>query len=402
MMEDNVFGIAKLDGDLNGVPEGKIVIFSASPSVGNEVFGYQMIYSNIIKNKKVLLLLNRASPFAYINDMKDYDFTTNNNLTILDAYSNITLITPEKADNIKVIQNPSNKDELMKVLAAEISNGYDILVVDSLSLFVDMFDFDYVKSLVDTIASKANKKLSSALMFTEWNYEQKDLDSVYLKADATIQIHGIEKRVIFGQYFAVIKCDWVKNKSFSSALFKVLRPGGIKLYIPKILVTGPTNAGKSSFIHSSCKNAVSVDRLGGTIALDHGTLDFEGYIADMFGTPGQERFDPLLKMLGGEAIGVILIVDATDESGFPRAIEMLRKTETYGLPIVIVANKYDLKGALKLDEIKEKLHLGESVPIVPTVAEDLSKIDPNEPTKLKDDGINQALGILFGLLKVKV
>ncbi|MEM0111834.1 MAG: GTP-binding protein, partial [Candidatus Parvarchaeota archaeon] len=346
-MEDNIFGIAKLDGDLNGIPENKIVIFAASPSVGNEVFGYQMIYSNIIKNKKVLLLLNRASPSAYINDMKDYDFTTNNNLTILDAYSNVTLITPEKADNIKVIQNPSDKDELMNTLSAEISNGYDILVVDSLSLLVDTFGFDYASSLIDMIASKANGRLSSAIMFTEWNYDQKDLNSIYSKANATIQIRGIEKRVIFGQYFAVIKCDWVKEGSFSSALFKVLRPGGIKLYIPKILVTGPTNAGKSSFIHSSCKNAVSVDRLGGTIALDHGTLDFQGYIADMFGTPGQERFDPLLKMLGGEAIGVILVVDATDETGFPRAIEMLRKTETYGLPIVIVANKYDLKGALK-------------------------------------------------------
>ncbi|MBE5728348.1 GTP-binding protein [Candidatus Parvarchaeota archaeon] len=401
-MEDNVFGIAKLDGDLNGIPDGKVVIFAASPSVGNEVFGYQVIYSNIIRNKKVLLLLNRASPLAYINDMKDYDFIANNNLTILDAYSNFTLITPEKTDNIKVIQNPSNKDELLNTLLAEMSNGYDILVIDSLSIFVDTFGFDFVKSLIEKISASQNRKISSTLMFTEWNYDQKDLDSIYSKANATIQIRGIEKRVIFGQYFAVIKCDWVKNNEFSSALFKVLRPGGIKLYIPKILVTGPTNAGKSSFIHSSCKNAVSVDRLGGTIALDHGTLDFEGYIADMFGTPGQERFDPLLKMLGGEAIGVILVVDATDDKGFPRAIEMLRKTETYGLPIVVVANKYDLKGALKIDEIKEKLHLGESVPIVPTVAEDLSKVDPNEPTKLKDEGIHQALSILFSLLKVKV
>ncbi|MGC8682084.1 MAG: GTP-binding protein [Candidatus Acidifodinimicrobium sp.] len=401
-MEDNVFGIAKLDGDLNGIPENKIVIFAASPSVGNEVFGYQILYSNIIRNKKVLLLLNRSSPMAYINDMKDYDFIANDNLTILDAYSNFTLITPEKMKNIKVIQNPFDKDEIIRVLLEEMSKDYDILIIDSLSIFADSFGFDFVKSLIEKLSSTPNKKISSALMFTEWNYNESDLNSVYSKANATIQIRGIEKRVIFGQYFAVIKCDWIKDKEFSSALFKVLRPGGIKLYIPKILVTGPTNAGKSSFIHSSCKNAVSVDRLGGTIALDHGTLDFEGYIADMFGTPGQERFDPLLKMLGGEAIGVILVVDATDEKGFPRAIEMLRKTETYGLPIVVVANKYDLKGALKVDEIKERLHLGESVPIVPTVAEDLSKIDPNEPTKLKDEGVKQALSILFSLLKVKV
>lgn len=164
-------------------------------------------------------------------------------------------------------------------------------------------------------------------------------------------------------------------------------------------MTGPTDAGKSSFIHSACPDAVSVDRLGGTIALDHGSLDFKGYVADMFGTPGQERFDPLLKLLGGEAIGVILVVDATRPEGFPRAIEMLRKTEAYGLPIVVVANKYNLPGALSIDEIKEKLHLERNAPITPTTAVDLSKIDPNEPTQLKKEEVEKALSLLFEQLR---
>jgi hypothetical protein len=33
--------------------------------------------------------------------------------------------------------------------------------------------------------------------------------------------------------------------------------------------------------------------------------------------------------------------------------------------------------------------------LIQTFAEDLSKVDPNEPTKLKDEGVHEALSVLF-------
>ena len=395
-MNDPLFGIEKLDKDLNGIPEKKIVLFSASPSVGNEVFGYQVIYNNIKAGKKVLLMLNRTSPESYLSEMKDYDFLPQSGLDIIDSYSSITGINSSSGKSVTTIDNPYNKEEVSRKLLAELDKGYDLLVLDSFSLLIDFFDFDYGLSLLSEIKKKQEANgTSSVILFTDWNYEQKDINSLMSAVNSTVEIRGVEKRVIFGQYFAVIKCDWVQNKTFSSVLFKAVKPGGIKIYFPIILVTGPTDAGKSSFIHSASKDAVSVDKLGGTIALDHGNLDFKGYKADLFGTPGQERFDPLLKLLGGEAIGVFLVVDSTKPEQFPRAIEMLRKTEAYGLPIVVIANKADLKGALKLDEIREKLHLDNEIGLVQTFAEDLSKVDPNQPTKLKKEGIDEALSLLF-------
>ncbi len=395
-MNDPVFGIGKLDDDLEGIPFKKVVLLSASPAVGNEVFGYQIIYNNAIHKNKVLLFLNRTSPQVYLTEMKDYDFKIDSNLVIIDSYSNLTGIKSAETATTRVINNPSDKEEIRKRLSEELEKGYDLVVFDSLSLLIDSFDFDFAVSMVDLVKQKLQTKDSSAVMlFTDWEYGENDINKLGTRSNAQIEIKGIEKRVIFGQYFAVIKCDWVKGKQFSSVLFKAVKPGGIKIYFPKILITGPTDAGKTSFIHSASKDAVSVDRLGGTIALDHGNLDFEGYKADLFGTPGQERFDPLLKLLGGEAIGVILIVDSTKPDQFPRAIEMLRKTETYGLPIVVVANKANLPGALALDDIRERLHLGKDAPLFQTFAEDLSHIDPNEPTKLKKEGVNGALRALF-------
>lgn len=394
---DPYFGIAKLDEQLKGIPPKKVVLISASPSVGNEVFGYQIIHKNITSGVKVLVFLNRTSPQSYLTDMKEYDFPPNDNLVIIDAYSGITGIKSEETDHIRVINNPYDKEEVKTKIIKELKEGYGLLVIDSFSLLADFFDFSFAISFMNDIKQVIVAKESAAvLLFTDWGYEKQNVDKLLSNVNSTIEIKGIEKRVIFGQYFAVLKCDWLEEKpTFSSVLFKAIKPGGIRVYFPKILVTGPTDAGKSSFIHSASKNAVSVDKLGGTIALDHGTVDFEGYRADLFGTPGQERFDPLLKMLGGEAIGVFLVVDSTKPEQFPRAVEMLRKTETYGLPVVVIANKADLKGALKKEELREKLHLDSAITLVQTVAEDLSKVDPNEPTKLKEVNIHEALSALF-------
>jgi len=175
--------------------------------------------------------------------------------------------------------------------------------------------------------------------------------------------------IIKGQYFGIFKADWTKEIK-KSMLFRILRPGGIKLYIPKILVTGPFDSGKSTFVHALSTRAISVDRLGTTIALDHGHIDYKGFSADIFGTPGQERFDPIIKLLSGESMGVFLIVDSTNPTDFIRAKQMLEITKSYGLPYVIIANKQDLAGALVPEDIRTQFNLPLDVPIVPVVAKD--------------------------------
>ena len=170
------------------------------------------------------------------------------------------------------------------------------------------------------------------------------------------------------------------------------------------MVTGPYNAGKSSFVHSASIRPVSVERFGldgkkTTVALDHGNVDYEGFSADLFGTPGQERFDPLLELLGGESIGVIVLLDSTAPETFPRAFEMLEKTRTKGLPAVIVANKANLHGALKPEQIRKKMKLSKDIPIIPVIAESIKAIRKGKNKKnicmLKKDDVNKVLDALF-------
>ena len=44
--------------------------------------------------------------------------------------------------------------------------------------------------------------------------------------------------------------------------------------------------------------------------MDIGHVDHDGFVADIFGTPGQERFDLMLDVLAKEAVGAFIIVDS--------------------------------------------------------------------------------------------
>jgi small GTP-binding protein len=155
---------------------------------------------------------------------------------------------------------------------------------------------------------------------------------------------------------------------------KYVTPGGIRGYIPKILVTGPFHAGKTTVVHSLSTRAVSVQRMGTTIALDFGHVDRKGFALDLFGTVGQPRFDPILKQLGGEALAVVLVLDSTKPEEFPRAKEMMLKAGVYGLPYVVAANKQDLPSALTVEQIRDRMRIPENVVIVGTVAMDRESV----------------------------
>jgi len=204
--------------------------------------------------------------------------------------------------------------------------------------------------------------------FTAWPYSDDTLLSIKEDVfDSTVSVGGIAGEVIFGQYFGVLKANWT-DVVHKYILFKVLTPGGVRAYIPKILVTGPFDAGKSTFVHALSTRAVSVDRLGTTIALDHGHVDHKGFAADIFGTPGQERFDPIIKLISGEAMGVFLILDSTRAEDFARGMQMLEITRSFGLPVVIIANKQDFDGALSPEDIRGTLDMPENILVMPAVA----------------------------------
>lgn len=366
-------GIPKLDDFLGGgIPKGKSLVYYNQPGIEGEVFGLQTIYSTLKSGGTGVFIVSSTMPDIVKGQFTEFGWNIapfKDRLFFVDAYSPL-IGAPSKERY--VVSQPDNINDFSKTITDVMKElPPSTIVFGSLSTIMDLCgeketieavkEWNKIAMLYDHVV---------VYNFTAWPYSQETLNLIKGELfNAVISIGGITERVIFGQYFGILRSDWSEEQK-KSMLFRVLRPGGIRLYIPKILVTGPFDAGKSTFVHALSTRAISVDRLGTTIALDHGHLDYKGFSADIFGTPGQERFDPIIKLISGESMGVFLVVDSTNPADFIRAKHMLEITKSYGLPYVVVANKQDAPGALTLEEIRTQFNLPEDVTIVPAVAKD--------------------------------
>lgn len=364
-------GIPKLDELLGGgIPKGKSLVYYIQPGVEGEVFGMQTIYNYLKNGGTGVFVVSSTSPDVIKGQFKEFGWdiaSFKKRLNFVDAYSSLVGAPSDEKYIVSAPDNIADFTKKMVDLLEELPPS--TVVFGSLSTIMDLCGEEKTIEAVK-IWNKVAMLHDHAVVynFTAWPYSQETLKSIKGNLfNAIISIGGITGRVIFGQYFGILKSDWTKEIK-KSMLFKVLRPGGIKLFIPKILVTGPFDAGKSTFVHALSTRAISVDRLGTTIALDHGHVEYKGFSADIFGTPGQERFDPVIKQLSGESMGIFLVVDSTNPADFARAKHMLDITKSYGLPYVVVANKQDLTGALTPEEIRERFNLPEDIPVIPAVA----------------------------------
>jgi uncharacterized protein len=381
--------IPQLDNFLDGgIDQGSLSCIWSKPGLDGTPFAYQ-IANTLSKAKNVFYILNSKDVNAAKKDMKDLRFNSRG-ISFVDSYSSLV---GSKSTARLVIQDPKNTDEIINdisLIVKKFKNPF--IVLDSLSTLVDLTE----KENTDFISKLKKLKATVICLFTEWPYTKnflKDLRGIF---DNIIELKSVEEKLFFRQYFGVTKLKTGQLKE-QAIPYKVVKPGGVKIYIPKVLVTGPFNAGKTSLIHTASVKAVSVDRLGTTIALDHGHVKYGGFAVDLFGTPGQQRFDPILKLLGGEALGVIVVISATDPQGYPRAIEMLKKAKVYGLPVVFAANKANLKGALTPQQIKIRMKLKDEE-IIPVTAKDLTKAQPGIPCQLKEKDIEKILNALFNRL----
>ncbi len=168
----------------------------------------------------------------------------------------------------------------------------------------------------------------------------------------------------------------------------------------KVVVTGPFNAGKTTFIKAVSEitvlsterhvSDVSNEAAGETtVAMDFGRITVsDDVVLYLFGTPGQERFSFMWETLSEGMLGFVLLVDATAEDSIADAKNMIAFfRDMSDVPFVVAANKVAADDLDALRQVRAALAIDESVPLLPVDARD------------KDSVKAVLLGLLYRILE---
>jgi len=162
----------------------------------------------------------------------------------------------------------------------------------------------------------------------------------------------------------------------------------------KVFIAGPTNAGKTTLVHTLDKNAKSIehyyeDGRSTTIGFDLGFVYWDSernviltewdeskehpsvHKIMLMGSPGQEQFAPVREAVSKGSQGILFVIDSTNLGQIGFAIAIYEEIKAYfknqEIPMVVLANKQDLENAADADTVKQLLKIG-SVKVIETSA----------------------------------
>jgi len=109
----------------------------------------------------------------------------------------------------------------------------------------------------------------------------------------------------------------------------------------KVVFFGRGEAGKSSLISKIIPDALNIEHKGMTVAMDFGHTVYKDIKFNLFGTPGQDRWEKIRDVVAyGVQIGV-LVMDGSSEPG-EEDKKIMEEIKKYNVPYVIFVNKRDI------------------------------------------------------------
>jgi hypothetical protein len=359
-------GIELLDGKLGGgfVRPSTILLFSDHPSE-KRLFAEHFITSAVKAGETCLYVDFFRPPQLARRELSKFGRVQEERLLFVDATSAQLLVPSEET---YTIHDLTDLDHIMDTIERAIRETKpQRIVIDSMEFLADRFPKDHFFRRWRQLLEVGKQEESIvAYLFVNWTYGQAEVQQIEDMSDYVVEFRSQMKTGVLQHFLRMrhnrpggMQTNWVPYT------FKELV--GLTVYFPRILVTGPFNAGKSTVVRALCNNAVSVDRMGTTVAFDYGNVEISGLEAEVFGTPGQERFDFIFQIFAREINGVLLVIDATQPEDFPRAKQMMDLVGR-NTPVVVLANKSDLPGAMTAEEVRKGLDLPEGSAIVATVA----------------------------------
>lgn len=360
-------GIGPIDDLLNKAPPGQPLLLHAEPGVDADPVLRQMSQLADEAGHRIVYLNTDRSPDAVLTALG----LSRDKVTFLDAYSPTI---GRRDDAATPLTDLSNVDDVLGAIErAAHEHPKALFILDSLSSWALRADPGRIVARRRRLFKAVSAYEEALVWFAEWN----DPHAAQLLAPfrTRVDLLTVKARILTNQYIRVDRIDGEEVQKPAALMY---RPGphGMQVYIPKVVVTGPPDAGKTSLIRSVSDHFAGSDRHGTTVALDKGVLEMPGLRAEIFGTPGQQRFQPVIDTVLRQALGVLVLVDATRPESFPRVEQVLREVRMKGRAVALLVTHVDQHGAEDPMGVGEKVHAASDVRIYSCNATDPEEARP--------------------------
>lgn len=131
----------------------------------------------------------------------------------------------------------------------------------------------------------------------------------------------------------------------------------------QVLLLGLDNAGKSTFLYKLKHNACvsTVPTIGFNVEMLDARKNRKSFALTVWDVGGQVKMREHWKSFHPDAAAVVFVVDSSDRGRMQEARRELENTVRSellrGRPLIILANKQDVNGALTVTEIKDRFNL---------------------------------------------
>lgn len=252
MISTGINGIDDMLG--GGIPKGSWVLYSMEPGVDGQLFMISTLFSALKKGLSCLVVLPQSTFDIFRHDAAAKRGCP---LEIFDK----KVVYIDAVDRERIEKSSKKRKDVQKKWEARIAKLCTENDVDVVFIYVDLINDDLGLEGALSVANTAKTSSKTTVILEHLNLEGDRCIERFIKKysfDLIISISSAFRSHPHFDYFTLLHTSWSTVPKRSVPF--VVTEGNVVLYIPKIVVTGPAQSGKSTFITSASDFGVSIDR----------------------------------------------------------------------------------------------------------------------------------------------
>lgn len=362
------FGVDIIDNLVFGEVEnlGAILILGDG-GTGKSILCKQFAYQGLGKGEDCIYVAIDETPKEIVDFMRRMGWGIDGYLK--EGKLKILSIPPAELSNINALNLKLTESfsRLGRVRPARV-------IIDSLTALCSTVDRPTVIIDFIRLLGRKVKNLGSLCFYTlnRQGFDSRLIELIKDVSDGVIELKLSEEEGRLRHYLRIFKMKGVDH-SRKWVPYTIDREDGLRFYVPKVLLVGPPGAGKKTIARQLAKGNPNSE-----FRVSLGELELELIV-------GGESLNITRQFISKDISGIIVVADSADPHGLPEAVNMLKDLRGVNMPIILLANKQDLKDAIMPQNIRDEFGVPESVQIIGTTA-------------VKGEGLREALKTLLKLI----